>query len=496
MYKLLLIVSTLFVIGCQQPKEDKQTTLSPFNEVSNLIDQYAESTLARGNINSLAVAAYRDGETYHNYYGELDTSMANTPNDSTVYEIASITKIFAGSLTARAVLEKKLSLDDDIRKYIGMDYTNLEFEGTPITIKDLVTHTLGLKEKTPPKLAAVIDEISEGYYETRPIEYNMSNLLQELKTVEVSHKPGTYYNYNSVGPELVAYILTQVYNKPYKKLLMDFLKTLEMNNTFLLDNSQKSIENLANGYDEYGELAPKDKNTLTGGAFGLLSTLPDLIKLMKFQLESDDPLIKEVTRVLYDDEDDNRMGYLWDGFGIGEKEGFYYSKSGTSGGVQSIVFICPDSNYGQIVIMNNTSEAAFDDWGWLFDKMENDLIEYPKINLISTLKPLFISDISEAKNQYQKLKNQKSYFNDSWSLSKLGYEFLYVEKDVDKAIEIFKFSITENPENPELFYGLGEAYYVKEDYKNAAIYYKKHLALNPDSEKAKKYILKSEAFLN
>lgn len=53
-----------------------------------------------------------------------------------------------------------------------------------------------------------------------------------------------------------------------------------MNNTFLLDNSQKKVKNLANGYNSAGGIAPKYINPLTGGAFGLISTLPDLMKFM------------------------------------------------------------------------------------------------------------------------------------------------------------------------------------------------------------------------
>lgn len=61
---------------------------------------------------------------------------------------------------------------------------------------------------------------------------------------------------------------------------MSFLNELEMNNTFLLDNSQKKVKNLANGYNSAGGIAPKYINPLTGGAFGLISTLPDLMKFM------------------------------------------------------------------------------------------------------------------------------------------------------------------------------------------------------------------------
>ena len=203
MKKIVFTLASLLLIGCQTPKKKEAT---PFNQVSNLIDQYAEEALQRGSIHSIAMAIYRDGAVYENYYGEIDRGSKNPPNDSTLYEIASISKVFAGSLAAKAVLENKISLGDDIRSYLKGDYSNLEYLQTPITIKNLLTHTLGFKNKTPKRFQEVNDKIDDGYYENRSIDYRMSDLLEELKTVELDKNPGTFHEYNSVGPELVAYI--------------------------------------------------------------------------------------------------------------------------------------------------------------------------------------------------------------------------------------------------------------------------------------------------
>lgn len=491
---IFIILFIVSLLGCQSKKETKVTSkINPFTSVSKLVDQYAENRLKLGHTNSIAVAIYKDGKTYNNYYGQIDKNTNNKPTDSSLYEIASITKIFAGMLAAKAVLDKKITLEDDIRTYLKGNYSNLEFEGNPITIKDLLTHTLGLSEKRPPKFSAIIEKINKGDFENKPIDYNFNDLLEELKIVTLNKKPGTVYNYNSIGPELIAYTLQQVYKKPYKALLQDFLDDLDMKNTFLLDNSKSNIKKLVNGYNEAREIAPKDKNSLIGGAYGLISTLPDLMKLMVFQLESKNPLIKESTRVLFEDNDDNTMGYLWQDLGIGQEEGFYYSKTGTSGGIQSGLLVCPDSNYAQIIIINNTSEASFNDWATLYNKIETDLIKYPKINLVALLKPEFIADFTSAKKQYRNLKKQdSSYFYNASLLNALGYDFLNNLKDEDKAIELFQFAIEEYPDNGNLYDSLSEIYFTTKNYKKALENYKKAYKLNPENNNAKAYILKLE----
>lgn len=464
----------------------------PFDKLSNLINQYAENEIQKGNINSIALAIYRNGEVFHNYYGEIDKNSGDKPNDNTLYEIASISKVFVGSLTAKAVLEGKIKLDDDIRMYLKGEYQNLEYENTPITIKNLLTHTLGFKTKTPTKLEEINRKTSEGYYENRPFDYNMSNFLEELKTVDLDKRPGTFYDYNSIGSELLAYILEQVNHQSYNNLLQNFLDELKMDKTYLQDY-QNHKQNLAHSYTSSGKLAPKDKNPLLGGGYGIITTLPDLIKLMKFQLESDNPLIKESRRILYEDDQDNVMGYLWQDMGVGKEEGFYYSKTGDSYGVRSGILICPDSNYGQIIIINNKSDEALADWETLYNKIETDLMKFPKINLKSVLKTQFLKNPKDAKKQFDVLSKQKEiYFNTDlqYSLNSLGYDLLYKDKNVKKAIEIFAFAIKEYPKDANLYDSLGEAYFVNKEYDKAILNYKKSLKLNANNSNAKEYISK------
>ncbi|SNR15609.1 serine hydrolase domain-containing protein [Tenacibaculum jejuense] len=368
-----IILVFTFLISCQQKEKKKEVKINKnFSELKNAIDIYAKETLAEGNINALALSVYKNGEIYHNYYGNINKN-GGKPNDNTYFEIASITKVFTGSLIAKAVLEGKIKSEDDIRLYLKGNYSNLEFKGTPITIRNLLTHTLGFKERRPPKFNKIWTDISNGYYESKPIEYSTDEFLEELKSVELDKKPGTFYTYNSVGSEILAYILEQIYQDTYNNILNAFLEDLDMKNSYLEGTRDKKVD-LIDGYDEHGNLAPKARNILLGGGGGMVTTLPDLTKFMKFQLESKNPLVKESVKELYTDREGDKIAYLWD-VDYGEREGFYYKKTGTSNGVQSVILICPDTKYGLILIMNNTSEKAFIDWATLYERIESDLIK-------------------------------------------------------------------------------------------------------------------------
>lgn len=494
------ILISLLLLSCSSEKKQKagDVSVSPtFSKIIQLTDFFAEDILKKSNTNTFAVAIYKDGDTYQNYYGKIHKNSNDKPNDSSLFEIASITKTFTGSLVAKAVLANKISLDDDIRKYLDTDYTNLEYQGQPITIKHLLTHSLGLKVKTPPKFEAFNKKMNSGL-SIKDVElYTINDLLQELKTVEVNKKPGTVYAYNSIGPELLAYILEKVNKQPFEKQLNTFFKDLKMHNTFI-KASEKYESKLVRGY-EADTLAHIDYCPIYGAAGGAISSLPDLATYMKYLIENKEvSWIKEASKTLFiDPEDGEQIGYLWQNIGIGKEEGYYYSKTGTSNGIQSGVLICPDSNYGIVVIVNNTSDAALRDWELLFFRdIEPMLIKHPKINLTSVFRKDFAEDPNKAYQNFKTFKNDTTtYYFALEDLNNFGYDLLN-EKQNESAVKVFQFLTEEYPKNANTYDSLGEAYFMDKDYKQALKYFKKALSLQPDMKTSKDYINKIEAIIS
>ncbi|MBO3117029.1 serine hydrolase [Winogradskyella sp. DF17] len=493
-FKLILI--SLLIFGCNSEKKDNISEVSvknTFNKFTNLVDAFAENTIKKGNANSFAVAIYKDGEMYQNYYGAIDKDGNNKPNDSSLYEIASITKTFTGSLVAKAVLAGKIGLEDDIRKYIEGDYSNLEFEGQSITVKHLLTHSMGLKNKLTKGFESIRNKVTTGTYDYKTDSYTIDDLLKELKTVEVDKKPGTVFAYNSLGPELLAYILEKVNKKPFKEQMNVFFRELGMNDTYL-DESQKFEDRLVKGY-KGDVLAPIDHDPVYGAAGGAISTLPDLATYMQYFVDNkNEPWVKEASSVLFEDpEDGEKIGYLWQDIDHAEVEGFYYSKTGTSNRIQSGILICPDSNYGIVVMVNNTSDEAMRDWELLFFRdIEPMVIKFPKLNLTSIFKSDFSTNPSKAYQNFRALKSDTTTYDFNLrELNNFGYDLLN-DSQSQKAIEVFKFLTEEFPENANIYDSLGEAYFMNEDYKNALISFKKALELNPDMKTSKGYIKKIE----
>src|SRR5262245_9180723 len=113
-------------------------------DLKSQIDPLTQPLVDQGKVVGMVIGVVRDGETQVLAYGETVKGSGNKPDGKTVYEIGSVTKAFTGDLIADAVLAGRMKLDDPAQKYMPKSVKMPEFDGKPITIEHLATHTSGL----------------------------------------------------------------------------------------------------------------------------------------------------------------------------------------------------------------------------------------------------------------------------------------------------------------------------------------------------------------
>lgn len=349
--KTLILLVSIFIISCKNKSEDKQS-IEP-NPIKLSMDKNADSLLLDSTINAISIGVFKDGKTYIHHYGELDKGKGNKPTDQTIYEIASVSKTFAGTLVAQAELEGKLNLEDDIRKYLKEDFPNFGYKGNPIRIKHLISHTSRLPRFLPKIINQLVahptDSLAFKIYQAE-MNYSKEKFLSDLRSVKIDTIPGTKEGYSSVDTELIAYILENIYSKPYNELIQEKIsRKLGMTNTGTrLRNNQKS--HLANGYIQNNTLAPHMTTTLWNAGGGIKSTLPDLMQYIKFQLDKKNPLAVKSHELVYQNGR-YKIGYYWP-ISQDESLGTYYSHQGGAFGTQNFVYVFPEKNLGISVITN------------------------------------------------------------------------------------------------------------------------------------------------
>ena len=357
-FKIAFLVYAITLISCKNPNEKSETkTVDP---VQISMDRNATSLLLDSKLNAVSVGIYKEGKKYIAHYGELDKGNGNIPTNETIYGIASVSKTFTGILVANAVLDGKIKLEDDIRKYLKQDFHNFEYDAEPIRIKHLLTHTSRMSKFLPESINALLTVFNEDLpfkiYEIQK-EYTKKEFFSDLHKIKLDTVPGLKYEYSNVDTEIMAQILENIYAKSFNQILIDYFKdNANMYNT-QIDLPQEKHEHLANGYGMTGKLVPHEIE-LYGADGGVKTTMPDLLNYLEFQLNKENKTVLESHRVLYETKN-LRMGYYMP-IQNNEEYGTYYRMHGGGFGSQNWLFILPKYNLGISVITNQSDMETAD----------------------------------------------------------------------------------------------------------------------------------------
>lgn len=249
----------------------KLTTID--KTVDTLLDNYINTL---GNVGA-SVAIYTKGKDYYYNYGETVKDGKQLPTTATLYEIGSISKTFTATLLAKAVVDKKVRLQDAITKYLP-DSVSANKDLQAITLQQLSNHSSGL-----PRLPFTLNFTVTNYLQ--PYEnFDDKALFAFLKQFKATRKPGDTYEYSNLAVGLLGVILERIYKKTYEQLVLEQIaKPIGLTNTKITLTQQDSAF-LAQGYNEKGEAVPAWRFKSLAACGALKSNAADLLQYGKQQL--------------------------------------------------------------------------------------------------------------------------------------------------------------------------------------------------------------------
>lgn len=216
-----------------------------------------------------AVAIVKDGKVvFQKGYGmaDLDHDIPITPQ--TVFNIASVSKQFTAFATYLLASEGRISLEDDVRKYIP----ELPDYGHVITIKHLLGHTSGLRDQAA--LWSLAGDVSGDISTT---EQTLKLLARQRN---LNFTPGTAFGYCNTGYTLLAEIIHRVSGQSFAAYTEEkIFRPLGMTSTQFCDNHEKVVKNKAESYELInGVYYHQPLNVSNPGPSNLLTTVEDLTK--------------------------------------------------------------------------------------------------------------------------------------------------------------------------------------------------------------------------
>jgi len=308
-------------------------------------------------------------ETY--YYGETKKETNTLPDAQSLYEIASITKTFTAILLAHAVNEKKIALNDDIRKYLPGEYPDLQFGGQPIRIVNLANHTSGLP------ILPVDFVKAPGYDVANPyLHYSREMIYQYLKDFRPDTTAGSRSQYSNLGFAVLGTILENVYQKPLEELLKQTITgPLKMSSTnFDVPDSEKNL--LTTGYsEEDGKAIPYWQFGAYKAAGGLKSNMQDMLIYLRTNMNNLNPDFS-LSHKETDRQTDFGRGLAWtiEPF----KGNINIWHNGGSGGFRTWCGYLKDKKIGIVILSNSSADVDDTALGLLSFLIKNQVIKAVK----------------------------------------------------------------------------------------------------------------------
>ena len=225
-------------------------------------DDFVKAEMQKQHVPGVSVAVIKDGKIIKvEGYGLSNVELNVPARPDTVYKIGSVSKQFIASGIMLLIQEGKISLDDNISKFL---------EGTPdtwkaITVRHLLTHTSGIVREAP------------GF---DPLKIqNDADVIKTAYPLPLRFAPGEKWEYCNVGYFTLAEIIYKVTGKPWSDYLGERLfMPLEMNATRTTTVTDL-VQSRASGYVwRNGKLQNAEVYFALRPSGAFLSTVLDLAK--------------------------------------------------------------------------------------------------------------------------------------------------------------------------------------------------------------------------
>ena len=296
------------------------------------------------NYTGLSVAVIVDGKVAYLNYGAMEKG-GKRVDENTLYEIASLSKVFTGTLLADAVISDTVSLDDPVQDYFDFKVPNYREE--QMTLVQLATHSSGL-----PRMPYDF-RVSKNPYN----DYKEEHLLEYLRKGVLNRAPGKGYEYSNLGVGLLGYVLSQVDGRSYDQLLQEvILEKLEMASTAVYLNDELQ-QRKARPHLKSGAPAQEWDFDVLQACGGIKSTTRDLARFAAGCLGSleVDPQLTQAIQLASQTHYRDINAQVGLGWHFANYSGLVcLAHDGLVGGYCSFIAIAPQQEIG-VVILSNTA---------------------------------------------------------------------------------------------------------------------------------------------
>jgi len=245
-------------------------TKCDLNPTKKSIERDIKRFMRNEHVPSISIAVAKDGKiVWEQSYGFSDREAQIKATPNTLYNLASISKVYTSTAIMTLVEQGLIELDVPVDKYLtDFKIKSYGADASGVTVRRILQHTSGL-----PMFWETFTDADSEYFRTPQ---------QTLKRFCIlAFEPGERFLYSNLGIGLIHYIIEQIKQRPYAVLMdEEIFEPLNLRATKVLQSEVKA-KNIARQYDTEGNLF-SDENPRGSAVY---ASAHDLVRFGMFHLK-------------------------------------------------------------------------------------------------------------------------------------------------------------------------------------------------------------------
>lgn len=275
---LSAVIAVMNAAGAQtvSPVEPAKGHALTADDLDAFVDGFMPAAMERGNIAGAVLVVVKDGRVlYEKGFGVSDVEK-QTPVDpgTTLFRPGSISKLFTWTAVMQLVEAHRLDLDADVNTYL--DFRIPDYQGKPVTLRNLMTHTPGFEETV------------KNLFTTDPKQLDTLGVALKSSLPARVFTPGEVPAYSNYGAALAGYIVERVSGETFAAYVRHHIfGPLHMDHSTFVQPLPKALAaTMSKGYDTASGKSQPYELIAMSPAGALAATGDDIAKFMLAHLQN------------------------------------------------------------------------------------------------------------------------------------------------------------------------------------------------------------------